>query len=165
MKYIEDHLIDKLYELTNYTLSKFIKPDLTFETITDLDPQTITTIKQSYGIEGIILDVDDTLRKNMQKIPPSNKAWLEQIKKQLKVIVVSNGVDKQVEQYLQTQGIDYIGFARKPLKVNFKRACQKMHIKPEQVLVIGDSLWADIYGGQRNNMFSALIKRVNDEER
>lgn len=165
MKSIEDLLVDKMFELVNYVLSKFIKPDLTFETVTDLDIETVTKIKKSYGIEGIILDVDETLRKNMKKIPSSNKVWLDQIKKELKVIVVSNGIDRKIEEYLQTQGIDYIGFARKPLKTNFKKACKKMNIEPEKVLVIGDSLWSDIYGGKRNKMLSALVKKVDDGER
>lgn len=40
-----------------------------------------------------------------------------------------------------------------------------MNLSPEKVLVIGDSLFADIYGGKRNNMWSALVKTVEDEER
>lgn len=163
MRGLEDIIIDKIFEVTNYTLSKFIKPDITVETVTDLDEKTIKEIKRKYGIEGVILDVDETLRKNMKKIPESNKEWLRKMKKELKIIVVSNGVDRNVQTYLNEQGIDYIGFASKPLKFNFLKACKRMKIKPEQVLVIGDSLWHDIYGGKRNNMTSVLVKNVNDD--
>lgn len=163
MRGLEEIIIDKIYEVTNYALSKVIKPDITVDTVTDLDEETIKEIKRKYEIEGVILDVDHTLRKDMKKIPNSNKEWINQMKKMLKVIVVSNGLDRNVEKYLKEQGIEYIGFASKPLKFNFIRACQKMRIKPEQVLVIGNSLLHDIYGGKRNNMTSVLVKSVNDD--
>ena len=99
----------------------------------------------------------------MKSIPKCNKEWIEMLKSQLKVIVVSNGVDKGIEEFFKLQGIDYIGFAHKPMKKNFIKACEKMGMSPEKVLVIGDSLWCDIFGGQRNNMKTALVKKVEDE--
>lgn len=165
MKNIEERVIDKIFEIINWTLAKIIKPDMTINTVTDLDEKTINYIKEKFKIEGIILDVDDTIRKNMKNIPPCTSKWLDQIKKQLKVIVVSNGIDKNIQRYLKEKNIDYIGFATKPLKINFKRACKKMNLSPEKVLVIGDSLFADIYGGKRNNMWSVLVKTVEGEER
>ena len=44
------------------------------------------------------------------------------------------------------------------MKRNFIRACEKLGIAPEKTLVIGDSLWSDIFGGKRNNMKTALIQ-------
>jgi predicted HAD superfamily phosphohydrolase YqeG len=49
------------------------------------------------------------------------------------------------------------------MKRNFIRACDRLGIAPEKTLVIGDSLWSDIFGGQRNNMKTALVKNVVDE--
>ena len=40
-----------------------------------------------------------------------------------------------------------------------------MDVDPSKVLVLGDSLLDDIYGGKRNNMKTALVKDVDDEER
>ena len=113
--------------------------------------------------EKINLDIDETVRKDMKSIPKCNQEWIEMLKSQLKVIVVSNGVDRGVEEFFKLQGIDYIGFAHKPMKRNFIKACDKMEISPEKVLVIGDSLWCDIFGGQRNKMKTALVKKVEDE--
>ena len=62
-------------------------------------------------------------------------------------------------------GIDYIRFACKPLKKNFVKACEKMKVNPERVLMVGDSLFDDIYGGKRNKMKTALVKEVEDNER
>ena len=121
-----DKLIgDKILDLVHYVLSKFIKPDITLEKVNQLDSNTIDKLKQQYGIEGIILDVDETLRKEMKDIPECNKKWIKSLKGKLKVIIVSNGKDQKIEQYFKEIGIDYIGFAHKPLKKNLLKACEK----------------------------------------
>lgn len=97
----------------------------------------------------------------MKAIPKCNEEWLDKIKQQFKVIVVSNGIDKNIEEFLKQKGIDYISFAHKPLKKNFIKACKQLDIQPEKVLVLGDGLWTDIYGGKRNNMKTARVKGVD----
>lgn len=165
MKTLEDLVAEKLCDLVHYALSKIIKPDLTLNKVNELDIQAIEKMKQQYGIEAIILDVDDTLRKEMKDIQKCNKEWIEGLKGKIKIMIVSNGVDKDIEKYFKENGIDYIGFACKPLKKNFLKACEKMNVKPENVLAIGNSLFDDIYGGKRNKMKTALVKEVEDNER
>lgn len=165
MKTIDELVADKLMDLEQYALSKFIKPDITLEKVNQLDAIVIDILKERYGIEGIILDVDETLRKEMKDIPKCNKEWIESLKGKLKVIILSNGKDQQIEQYFRENGIDYIGFAHKPLKKNFLKACEKMDVSPDKVLVVGNDLLTDIYGGRRNNMKTVLIKNVEHTER
>ena len=165
MKTLEDLVAEKLCDLVHYALSKIIKPDMTLNKVNELDIQAIEKLKQQYGIEAIILDVDDTLRKEMKCIPKCNKEWIEGLKGKIKIMIVSNGVDRNIEKYFKENGIDYIGFACKPLKKNFIKACEKMNVNPESVLMVGNSLFDDIYGGKRNNMKTALVKEVEDEER
>ena len=138
---------------------------MTLNKVNELDIQAIEKLKQQYGIEAIILDVDDTLRKEMKDIPKCNKEWIEGLKGKIKIMIVSNGVDRDIEKYFKENGIDYIGFACKPLKKNFIKAYEKMNVNPESVLMVGDSLFDDIYGGKRNKMKTALVKEVEDNER
>lgn len=163
MKTIDELIADKIIDLMHYILSKFIKRDITLENVNQLDSNAIDKLKQKYGIEGIILDVDETLRKDMKDIPKCNRQWIESLEGKIKIIIVSNGKDEKVEQYLKDNGIDYIGFAHKPLKKNFLKACEKMDLSPNKVMTIGDSLLDDIYGGKRNNMKTALVKGVEEE--
>ena len=165
MKTLEDLVAEKLCDLVHYALSKIIKPDMTLNKVNELDIQAIEKLRQQYGIEAVILDVDDTLRKDMKDIPKCNKEWIEGLNGKIKIMIVSNGVDKDIEKYFKENGIDYIGFACKPLKKNFLKACEKMNVNPENVLMVGDSLFDDIYGGKRNNMKTALVKEVEDNER
>ena len=165
MKSLEEIIGDKILDMLHYALSKIIKPDITVDKVTELDENQIKEIKQQYGIEGIILDVDETLRKDMKSIPKVNQEWIEKLRNQIKIIILSNGIDKKMEAYFKEKGISYISFAHKPLKKNFLKACKEMKVQPDRVLVIGDSLFDDVYGGKRNKMRTALVKTVEDEER
>lgn len=162
MKTVDELMADKIYQMVNYLLAKRIKSDIKLDKVTSLTQADIKKLKEDLGIQGVILDVDETLRKNMKAIPECNKEWIEMLKKELKVIVVSNGIDRNVEDFFKLQGIDYIGFAHKPIKKNFLKACEKMELSPDRVLVIGDSVWCDILGGKRNNMKTALVKDVEE---
>lgn len=165
MRTLEDLIADKLCDIINYVLAKVIKPDIEIDKVTQLDEAMLIKLKSEFGIEGIILDVDDTLRKNMNKIPKCNQEWVESLRGKLKVIILSNGMDKEVQSYFSDRGIDYIGFAHKPLKKNFIKACKQMELEPNKVLVVGDGLYSDIYGGKRNNMKTVLVKDVDNFDR
>ena len=162
MRMPDEYIADKIMELFNYCLSKKVKPDIEVNDIKEFDIEKIRRMKEQLGIKGVILDVDETIRKDMKKIPKCNKEWIAAVKKELKIIVVSNGIDKGVEEFFKAHGIDYIGFATKPLRGNFRKACNRMGLQPEEVLVIGDKLFDDIFGGKRNNMKTMLVKGVSD---
>ena len=162
MESIEDLIINKICSLVNVILSKMIKPDIKIGKISELDTNTIEKLKKDYGIEGTILDVDETIRKNMRSIPKVNQEWIDNLRRQLKIIIVSNGQDKNIEKFFNDMGIEYISCAFKPMKKNFIKACEKMNIEPSKILVVGDSLFDDIYGGKRNEMKTALVKDVED---
>ena len=165
MTKIEEIILNKMMDLINYILSKALKPDITIDKVTELNEKELENIKKQYEIEGIIIDVDDTLRKDMKSIPKVNRNWIESLKEKFKIVILSNGKDRELEEYFSQNNIDYIGFAFKPLKRNFLKACKKMNLKPNKVLVIGDSLIDDIYGAKRLKMKSAIVKNVEDDER
>ena len=159
-KSLEDRIMDWFFSKVNAAMSKVIKPDMEVDTVGCLTKTEVIKLKQKYGIKGVILDIDETVRHDMGEIPEVNKEWIDMIKQELKVIVVSNGIDKKVERYLELLGIDYIGFAHKPLKRNFRKACDKLGLTPEEILVIGDDTFSDIYGGKRNGMKTIQVKSV-----
>lgn len=158
MKQPEDRIYTKIMKLVRFVLLKLIKPDIIVNKVSDLD---VEAIKEEYGIKAIILDVDKTLRENMQNIPQVNKDWIESIKALgVKIIILSNGLDNSIEQYFASKGIDYIGFACKPFKINFLKACQRLGVNPENIIVVGNSLLNDVHGGNRNRMRTVLVREV-----
>lgn len=163
MKPIEDRMADFFMRCTNQFLARIIKPDVSVDNVNSLTIEDIRNLKAS-GIKGVVLDVDETIRKDMKKIPKCNQEWIDTLKKELKVIIVSNGFDKDVQEFFTAKGIDYIGFAVKPLKRNLRKACERMGLKPEEVALIGNDYFSDIFGGNRINMKTIKVQDVQELE-
>lgn len=157
-------LEQKIYNTVNNQLKKHIKPNLTLQKVTDLDLQLVKKLKSEYGIGGIILDVDETIRKNMMDLPDCNKKWIQFMRQEFKVIILSNGYDKKIEEFSKENNLKYLSFATKPLKGNFLKACDNMGLNPENVLLIGDDIIADIYGGNKCGLITAIVKSVINQK-
>lgn len=161
-----DDLLDELcyliFSQINYYLSRRMTPDLTVQTIIEFTPDCLDDLI-TLGIKGLILDLDDTLRFKGQEISLLNKGWLAMARKRLKVIILSNGYCSKTNKYLQEEGISYIGMAYKPFKKSYQRALKSLDLTPDEVMMIGDDYFSDIYGGKRNNLKTALVlKRKNN---
>lgn len=162
-KSILELIEQKIYNSINNQLKKVIKPTIKLKKVTDIDLYLVKKLKTEHGIGGIILDVDETLRKDMMQIPDCNKQWIEFMKQEFKVVILSNGYDGKIKKFANDRGIDYISFAKKPLSKGMKTACTKMGLEPENVLVIGDDIITDIYGGNRCGMLTAIVEDVDCE--
>lgn len=165
MERIEDILADKIGALINYALYKVVKPDIRISDVKALNKGTIRWLKERYGIEGVILDLDETLRHGTRDIPNCNKEWLETLRGELKITILSNGWSGKLEKYFKEKNINYIKLGFKPLKGGFHRACKSMGVDPSKVLMIGNDIFGDIYGGNRNNMMTAHVISVERDER
>ena len=163
-KSVLDLLEQKIYNAINNQLKKCIIPNLKLQKVTDIDLQLVKKLKSEYGIGGIILDVDETIRKNMMDIPDCNKKWIQFMKQEFKVIILSNGYDKKIEEFSKENNLKYLSFATKPLKGNFLKACDNIGLNPENVLLIGDDIVADIYGGNRCGLITAIVETVTNQK-
>lgn len=68
-------------------------------------------------------------------------------------------IGKIRKKYLKNIGINYIGLAYKPLKSSFKKALHDINLRPDEVFMIGDDYFSDIYGGNRNKLRTVLINK------
>ena len=163
-KLIVQLIEQKIYNVISNRLRKYIKPNLTLKEVNDIDLELLKKLKSIYGIGGIILDVDETLRKDMMKIPDCNKEWIKYMKQEFKVLILSNGYDNSVKNFANENGVEYIGFAKKPLKKYFLDSCNRMGLNPENVLLIGDDIINDIHGANKCGMISAIVDRVKEDD-
>ena len=148
---------DIMYDSINHILCKLIHANKYITSVTELSIEEIDKLIEYYGIKGVILDIDETLRFDMGDIPIENIEWLDMLKTKLKVIVLSNGMDKNIRSLLEEKGIVYLSMALKPLKRNFIKACNILELNPNEVVVIGDDIISDIYGGNRCNMTTIKV--------
>ena len=103
----------------------------------------------SYGIRGIILDLDNTIvSEDDRYLSPGAEAWIEQAKLQgLIFFILSNGKRRgRVKVWSERLNIPAINPARKPFPSAFRKALKHMQLQPQQVMVIGDSSHTDILG-------------------
>ena len=139
-----------------------VYPSLYLDSVKNINP----TLLKKNNIKGLILDVDNTLIDYYRNLVEGAEKWCEELKNEgIKCIILSNSNKKRkVEEVAEKLNIDYIMFAKKPLKSGFKRALSKLELKPEEVAVVGDQLFTDVIGAKRMNMFSILVKQVGEKD-
>lgn len=139
-----------------------VYPSLYLDSVKNINPMLL----KKNNIKGLILDVDNTLIDYYRNLVDGAEKWCEELKNEgIKCIILSNSNKKRkVEEVAEKLNIDYIMFAKKPLKSGFKRALSKLELKPEEVAVVGDQLFTDVIGAKRMNMFSILVKQVGEKD-
>lgn len=137
-------------------------PDLKYEDVSSIK---IDVLKEK-KIQGIVLDVDNTLidfRRNMKE---AVKDWVKQLKEnQMQVCILSNSnkIDK-IKKVAETLQIDYFYNAKKPMKTGFKKVLKMTNLLPEQVAVVGDQVFTDVWGANRMKMLSIYVTPISKEE-
>jgi HAD superfamily phosphatase (TIGR01668 family) len=118
------------------------------------------------GIRGIIVDLDNTLvPHNHPHVSPQLAEWIAEVKKQgFQLIIVSNNNSSRVEKFGALAELLFISAANKPLKSGLLKAAREMMLPPNEVAVIGDQIFTDIWGGNRCGMTTVLVDPVFEKE-
>jgi hypothetical protein len=104
---------------------------------------------QANGIKGAILDLDNTIiSEDDRYLSPGAEAWIETAKQAgFKFFLLSNGKRRHRVKYWSNRlNIPAIAPARKPFRGSFRQALVRMQLRPQQAIVIGDSVHTDILG-------------------
>ena len=118
------------------------------------------------NIKGLILDVDNTLISLDRKMPAGVADWAKKLKeKGIKICILSNSnkLDK-IDQAAKIIDVPYIFFAKKPLRSGFLRAKDLLRLDNENIAVVGDQIFTDVLGANRCEMFSILVKPIQEKD-
>lgn len=139
-----------------------IYPDLYLDSVKNIN----ATLLKKNNVSGLILDVDNTLIDYDRNLIDGAEEWCNSLKDEgIKCIIVSNSNKKaKVAKVAEKLDVDYIMFAKKPLKSGFKKALENLNLKAEEVAVVGDQLFTDVIGAKRMKMFSILVKQVGPKD-
>lgn len=137
-------------------------PKAYFEKITDISIEFLKVHK----IEGLILDVDNTLIDYNKVMIDGLEKWVQEMKaNDIKLFILSNSNKKnKIEKISKDLQIEYIYFAKKPLKMGFKKTKKILGLNNENIGVVGDQIFTDILGANRCKMFSILVKPINEKD-
>ena len=117
-------------------------------------------------IEGILLDIDNTIIDKDNKIVDCLEDWVENLKNNnIKICILSNTNKKsKAEKLSKLIDVPYVFFAKKPFKSGFKKAQNILKINAENIAVIGDQVLTDVFGANRSKMFSILVKPLQSSD-
>ena len=60
--------------------------------------------------------------------------------------------------------VDYIFKAKKPRGRAFDRAMHSMSLNPSEIVVIGDQMLTDVFGGKRRGLFTIMVVPVKQTD-
>lgn len=118
------------------------------------------------GIKGILLDVDNTLINYKEEMEEETITWCDNLKKQgIKFCILSNSNKREkIKRTAQKLQIPYVSFAKKPLKLGFRKAKEMLQLSEEEIAVIGDQIFTDILGANRIHMYSILVEPIEEKD-
>ncbi len=119
------------------------------------------------GVEGIILDLDNTLVLwQKEEMTEEVLAWLEALQAEgFKLCILSNSIlSKRSERIAARLGCPNVRKARKPSRSGFHRAMAAMGTTPATTAIIGDQMFTDIWGGNRVGLYTIMVKPIHPRE-
>ena len=125
-----------------------------------------TNFLQDNKINALILDVDNTLIDYDKNLPEETIKWAKELKNNnIKLYILSNTNKKEkVKTVAEKLGIEYMYFAKKPLKSGFKKVQEKLKEPSQNIAVVGDQIFTDIVGGNRCKMFTILVEPIAEKD-
>lgn len=137
----------------------FLTPSVWVETIHNIDYQKL----YDSGKRAIYFDIDNTMASYQTPLPDEK---LHEFVKKLhnigfKVAVLSNAKSGRAKLFADALGLDFEGKALKPRRKGFNRLSERLGVKPEEVVMIGDQLFTDIWGGNRYKCYTVLVTPID----
>lgn len=141
---------------------KYLCPKQYVEDICQIDLQEL----KKKGIQGIIMDLDNTLVPwNDCAVFPEINDWLKQLKAAgFSSCIVSNNNSRRGRELSEFFDMPAFWKAVKPRRRAFRKALKLMGLKPSQVAVVGDQIFTDILGGNRLGLYTILVRPLNRQE-
>lgn len=129
-------------------------------TIFDLTPQLL----QQYDIEGLILDVDETLVPfKQQQASDELQQWIAEIRSNIPIWLVSNNIShSRIGNIAESIDLPFMASARKPSRRKLQQAATAMKLPVSRVAMVGDRLFTDVLAGNRLGMFTILVEPMVD---
>lgn len=138
---------------------KLLQPNLVLPgSVLQLTPAVL----KQYGLNGLVLDVDDTLVPTWTRdVSPEVLQWLTEIRRSTQLWLVSNNINEnRIQRIAETLSVPYLHGAAKPSRRKLRQALTDINLPAAQVGMVGDRLFTDIVAGNRLGMFTILVEPI-----
>jgi len=138
---------------------KKLTPSYWYDTIYDID---FDMLKEK-GIKCLFFDIDNTMALYSDNEP--SEKLLDFLKNlsdnDFSAAVLSNGKSERVTHFAEAMGLVFYGGALKPSKKGFRDLSGKLGYGNDEIAIIGDQLFTDIWGGNRFGCTSVLVTPID----
>jgi uncharacterized protein len=145
------------------TLFPLLQPDLVLgKSVLDLTPEILTR----YQIQGLVLDVDDTIVPiGSSHAQPELAQWIAEIRQIVPLWLVTNNPSQvRIGAIADSLSLPYFLGAAKPSRRKLRQAVEAMKIEPARVAMVGDRIFTDVLAGNRMGMFTILIEPIVSQD-
>lgn len=134
-------------------------PNYVFDTIYDITPKFL----KDHKISGVLIDLDGTMAPHTMALPPETVTiFINELKKEnISVMVFSNNHPKRVGLFADKLGVPFVSHAKKPFQSSFHAAAKQMGLEMEQVAVIGDQIFTDVFGGNNAGALTCYVETMD----
>jgi HAD superfamily phosphatase (TIGR01668 family) len=135
-----------------------LKPDYYYNDVLEIKQDML----REKGIKGILFDIDNTLTKtNSKETDKKIKDFLINLSENgMKILLLTNANKDRVKRFDLNDSFPIIHSALKPFKTSFKKALKILNVKNTDIMMVGDQIFTDIYGGNRMKMKTILIRPI-----
>lgn len=140
----------------------FLIPDYYYHSIHDVD----LSFFKELNIKGVLFDIDNTLEP-YETIEPSEKTirLFENLRNNgINVAVISNNHEERVKRFCSSLDVEYSFDSGKPSSKKILQAIERMGLKSDDVIIVGDQLFTDVWAGNNTKIKSMFVDRINNKE-
>lgn len=141
-----------------------IKPREFISSIHDVDLQNL----KKKGIKGLIVDLDETLRRrNDDHIPEASVKWIDKAKALgFNICVTSNSIFPwKFNKIREKLKVPCIALTLKPLPFAFWKSLKILKSKSSNTAMIGDQLFTDILGANLLGIYTIMVAPITPDEK
>ena len=136
-------------------------PDLYVDSTYEIDFEKL----YSEGIRGLIFDIDNTLVEHGLPATDRARELFDRLRDiGFKTCLISNNKEPRVKPFAMEVKSDYVFKANKPSKKNYLKAMDIMNTDKSNTCFVGDQLFTDVYGANRCDIKSILVKPIHPKE-
>ncbi|HAR62392.1 MAG: YqeG family HAD IIIA-type phosphatase [Candidatus Margulisiibacteriota bacterium] len=144
-------------------MKEYVTPDDIFDSVCDITVEYL----QNHFIEGVVLDLDNTLVPRSEDVPSLQcLSWVEDLKSAgIRLCIATNNSNKnrviKVSNYLDIPAVCRM---YKPLPYLMRKVLADLiRLPAEKVLMVGDQHFSDIIGGNLVGMRTVYIAPLEFE--
>lgn len=137
-------------------------PDFVYNKVEDIPYELF----KDNNIKLVMLDMDNTLVDHNYIFSDELKKWAVNMENHgIELYILTNcPMTKRVEKISKELGMKYRHRAIKPFLRGFKKVLNESGVQKENVAMIGDQMFTDVWGGNRVGVTTILVDPIQDKE-